>query len=126
MNNPEEKADIGELKIDIRNLYREENYTDLKVGAIKQLIPVKMDGSRDASRAVIFSGETQIMTPNGPLPLHFPLEANSFQEAVDAFPEAVRNSVESMIEEVRELQRKEASRIIVPNAKIPPEGKIKF
>ena len=41
---------------------------------------------------------------------------------MDAFPEAVNQTVERMIEEAREMQRQEASRIVVPGRE--PGGKI--
>jgi len=106
--------EIKEIYVDSNNLYREENFTDLKVASIRRLIPVKPDGSDDKSRAPIFMGQASMMTGAGPMPIQFPLDANNFKEAMDNFPEAVKKAVEKMIEEVKELQRKEASRIIVP------------
>ena len=40
----EQNNDV-DFKIDRSNFYREETFTDLKVGAIKRLTPVKPDGS---------------------------------------------------------------------------------
>jgi hypothetical protein len=43
----EEQNPQAELKIDRSNLYREETFTDLKVGMIKRMTPVKSDGADD-------------------------------------------------------------------------------
>ena len=55
--------------MDEKNLYREESFTDLKLGTIKRLIPIKSDGTQDDSRDQIFVGFAQLMSPKGPLPV---------------------------------------------------------
>ncbi|MEZ4289593.1 MAG: hypothetical protein R3E53_03265 [Myxococcota bacterium] len=54
------------------------------------------------------------MSARGPLPINCPIEATTLQEAFEAFPKAVQNAIERLMEEARELQRQEASRIVVP------------
>lgn len=103
-----------ELVFDKNNLYKEKTYTDLKTGSIKQLIPVKADGSKDDSRTPMFMGQTQMMSPSGPLPIQCMIEANTFEEAIEKFPEAVNATVDRIIEEARKLRQEEASRIVVP------------
>jgi len=44
--------------------------------------PVLIDGSTDPKRAVLYSGQTQLLTPNGVLPLGFEIEAATLEEAV--------------------------------------------
>jgi len=107
---------LSELKLDATNLYREEVFTDLRVGSIKQLTPVATDGSRDLGRPLMFVGETQLMSQMGPLPVQTRIEADNLKAAIDRFPAAIQVAVEAMIEEVKELQRKEMSRIVVPGA----------
>lgn len=107
---------LSELKLDGANLYREEVFTDFRVGSIKQLTPVTTDGSRDAGRPMVFVGETQLMSQMGPLPVQTRIEAENLQAAIDKFPAAIQIAVEGMIEEVKELQRKEMSKIVVPGA----------
>jgi hypothetical protein len=107
---------LAEIKLDETNLYREEVITDLKVGSLKQLTPVTKDGERDLARPMIFVGETQLMSQVGPLPVQARIEAENLQAAIERFPAAIQTAVESMIEEVKELQRKEMSRIVVPGA----------
>lgn len=109
-----EENPVADMTADIENLYREESFTDLKVAQIRRLTPVKADGSADASRTEIFIGETQLMSPRGPVPIHCPIEAESLQDAFEKFPDAVNAAVEKLIEEAKEIQRQEASRIVVP------------
>jgi hypothetical protein len=107
---------LSEIKLDAKSLYREEVFTDLRVGTLKQLTPVTSDGNRDMGRPMAYVGETQLMSQVGPLPVQAPIEAASLQEAIERFPAAVQRAVEAMIAEVKELQRKEMSRIVVPGA----------
>ena len=58
-----------EPTMDPNNLYREEVITDRQMGTIRCLTPINSDGSSDSSRSVIYSGQIQIMTPAGSLPI---------------------------------------------------------
>jgi hypothetical protein len=106
---------VGELKVDTQNLYREESYTDLKVASLKRLVPIKPSGEPDPSREPRFIAQTQLMSQVGPVPVSALIEARTLEEAIAKFPEAVSRAVEEMIEEAREMQRQEASRIVVPD-----------
>ncbi|MBI1965051.1 MAG: hypothetical protein HYV99_02120 [Betaproteobacteria bacterium] len=127
----------AEAKMDSASLYREEIITDRKVGTIRMLTPVKSDGSTDASRAVIYVGEAQILTNAGALPLSFEIEAQSLDEAVKKFSEMARDAVEKAVRELQELRRQAASSIVVPQGGMgglgglpgggmPPGGKIQI
>jgi cytidylate kinase len=105
---------LSDLQVDGDNLYREVTYTDLRVATIRMFEPVKKDGSPDESRTAFFSAETQVMTQGGALPVQTALEVNTLAEAIEAFPAAIRAAVERMMDELRELQRAEASRIVLP------------
>jgi hypothetical protein len=107
---------IPDIKLDSTQLYREEIFTDRKAGTLRRLTPVKGDGTDDASRTVLYSGQTQLLTPAGVLPLAFELEATSLEDACGKFPEAVKVAIEQAIEEAREMRREAASRIVVPEA----------
>jgi hypothetical protein len=107
---------IPDIKLDSTHLYREEIFTDRKAGTLRRLTPVKGDGTDDASRTVLYSGQTQLLTPAGVLPLAFELEATSLEDACGKFPEAVKVAIEQAIEEAREMRREAASRIVVPEA----------
>ena len=106
-----------DFKVDMDNLYREEAITDLKVASIRRLIPIKADGSEDTARSPIFVGSTQLMTPEGPLPLQARLNANNMDEAFAEFPGAMQQALNEMIQQMeamRQQQQKDESRIIVP------------
>ena len=130
------QPDLPEIKLDANSLYREEIFTDRKAGTLRRLTPIKIDGTTDASRAVLFSGQTQLLTPAGVLPLVFDIEAKSLDEALRLFPDAVKVALDEAIEEARELRREAASRIVVPEVgasglgpgagPAPSGGKIKF
>ena len=45
-----EENTLEHIKIDGSNLWKEENYTDLQVGSIRVLTPIKIDGSVDEGR----------------------------------------------------------------------------
>ena len=109
-----ETTSLEEMKFDATNLYREDKITDMKMGAIRVLVPIKIDGTDDDSRKSEYSGQTQIMTQSGPVPLEFPIEAASLADAIEAFAPSANKAIEKMIEEVKEMQRREASRIVVP------------
>ena len=70
-----QEQQLPEIKLDATQLYREEIFTDRKAGTLRRLVPVKSDGSEDSSRPVLYSGQTQLLTPAGVLPLAFELEA---------------------------------------------------
>ena len=44
----------NDTAMDPNGLFREENFTDQKLGAIRKLIPVKADGSDDPDRSIGF------------------------------------------------------------------------
>jgi hypothetical protein len=126
-----QQPELPDIKLDASSLYREEIFTDRRAGTLRRMIPVKVDGSLDESRAVLFSGQTQLLTPGGVLPLGFDIEAPTLEEALNRFPEAVKLALDEAIEEAREMRREASSRIVVPDAGAmsggsPGGGKIKF
>ncbi len=122
------QPDLPDIQFDTANLYREDVFTDRKAGTLRQLIPIKVDGSPDPARPTLFSGQTQLLTPGGVLPLGFDIEAATLAEALEKFPAAVHQALNDAIEEAREMRREASSRIVVPEAgALPPGGgKIKF
>jgi hypothetical protein len=107
---------LDDLRVDTNNLYREETFTDLKVGTIRRLTPVTVDGNLDPGRKVLFIAQTQIMSNLGPLPVQSEIDAHSMEEALRKYPEAVKAGVDQLMEDARELQRREMSRIVAPDA----------
>jgi hypothetical protein len=105
---------LPEIKLDATQLYREEVFTDRAIGTIRVLTPVHLNGEFDISRNVLYSGQTQLMTAAGPLPLAFDIDASNLDDAVAKFGDAAKAALEHMMEEMRELRRQQASSIVIP------------
>ena len=114
-----EKINLDNISVDAAGLYREEMITDLKAASMQVLTPVKVDGSVDETRQKKFVAQTQLMSRAGVLPVTAHIEAESLADAIEKFPEAVKEAVDRMVEEAREMQRQEASRIVVPSIDNP-------
>jgi hypothetical protein len=104
---PEDRT--ADPKMDSATLYREELFTDRKVGTIRTLTPVKADGSNDTGRPVIYVGEAQLLTSMGAVPITFEIEAGSLDEAVKKFAEYAKEAVERTVKDIQELRRQQAS-----------------
>lgn len=103
-----------DLTINENNLYLEESFTDLDMASIRRLTPVKPNGLKDKSRQSLFVGHTQLMTPQGALPIQCLLEAKNLREAMVNYPAAMKTAIEKTLEELKKIQQKEDSRIIIP------------
>ena len=123
-----QETGLPDIQVDRLGLYREEVFTDRKAGTLRRLMPVTAEGAADGTRPVLYSGQTQLLTPGGVLPLSFEIDAKTMEEALDQFPASVHAALEQAIEEAREYRREAASRIVVPDAGggIPGGGKIKL
>jgi hypothetical protein len=113
MNNPETS---NEIRMDAANLYLEEVFTDNAVGTLRRLSPVTTTGDPDATRSTQFVGATQVLTTAGPLPLSFEIDGKSLAEAAANFGDAAKAAFERTMEELKEMQRQQASSIVVPGA----------
>ena len=118
----ENRTSAAELTVDTGNIHHEEVFTDLRAASSRRLTPVKADGSTDTAREIKYIGETNIMTQMGPLPVQFPIEAESLEDAFNQFAEGVKGAIERLNERARELAREESSRIVVPGAAPPGLG----
>ncbi len=112
----------NEIKIDPKQLYLEEIFTDRRVGTIRRLTPVNKDGARDQARAVLYVGETQVLTPAGALPIAFEIGAGSLEEAAEKFGQLAKEAIERTVKELQDLRRQAASQIVVPQGPLPPLG----
>lgn len=110
-----EQNALENIKIDAANLWKEENFTDLKVGAIRKMTPVKTDGTEDESRKATFSATTNIMTPGGALPVSGEIEADTLAEAIEKFPEAINAAIKQLQDDMIKYQQEQASQIITPD-----------
>ena len=119
----EEQNPQTELKIDRGNLFKEETFTDLKIGMIKRMTPVKSDGSVDKTRKSVFVGQTSLMTPGGPLPLQAVIQAKDLQQAIKKFPEAMKGAMDRLAAEAKRYQEQEKSRVAKPESRIIVPGR---
>jgi hypothetical protein len=110
---------VSELKVDPAALYQEEIFTDRRVGTIRRLTPITKDGTRDQARAVLYVGETQVLTPAGALPIGFEIGAASLEEAANKFGDLAREAIERTVKELQEMRRQAASSIVVPQGPVP-------
>jgi len=121
-------------KMDANDLYREDTYSDRKVGTIRVMTPVRSDGSPDPSRPSLYVGQAQIMTPAGVLPLSFEIDAKNLAEACAGFSDGAKVAFDETMKELQEMRRQQASSIVIPDAGAaaalgqggPPRGKIQF
>jgi hypothetical protein len=108
--------DGRQANMDSTQVYREETFTDRKVGTIRRLTPVTADGSADGARPVIFVGQAQVMTPMGAIPISFELEAASLNAAIEKFGPAAEQAVQQTMRELQEIRREQASSLVIPDA----------
>jgi hypothetical protein len=109
-------------QMDATSLYREEMFTDRKVGAIRRLVPVRADGSNDPLRQELFVGQAEIMTNMGPVPLSFEIEAKTLEQAVAGFSAAAAVAIERTVQQIQEMRRQAASQLVVPQGGMPNLG----
>ena len=102
--------------MDASQLYREEVFTDNRIGTIRRMTPVTADGETDAARPTVFVGSASLMTPAGSLPISFEIQARSLSEAVEGYGPAAQKALEETMEELQEMRRQAASSIVVPGA----------
>jgi hypothetical protein len=101
--------------MDATQVYREEIFTDRKVGTIRRMVPVTVDGAADATRAVLFIGQAQVMTPMGAVPISFELDAVTLEAAIEKFGAAAEQAVQQTMRELQELRREQASSLVIPD-----------
>ena len=119
MSNGEQGQQI-DFTVDKNNLYREESITDLKVASIRRLMPINADGTEDASRNPVFMAQTQLMSPEGLVPLQSALKSGSIEEAIDEFPGAMQQALGEKVKRLKKMREQQMRRqnedslIIVP------------
>ena len=109
----------AEIAMDSNVLYREETFTDRRVGTLQRLTPVTAAGATDTTRPVLYVGQTQVLTPAGALPLTFEVPASSLDEAVAKFGDLAKQALARTMRRLEELRREQASSIIVPGGAPP-------
>ena len=113
----------GNPTMDAASLYSEAIITDRAVGTLRVLTPIKDDGSPDRSRPTVYTGEAQLMTNMGPLPISFDVPAATLAEAVAKYADAAKEGVAHAMRELAELRRQASSSIVIPQGgALPPGG----
>ena len=112
--------DARQATMDSTQIYREEIFTDRRVGTIRRLTPVVADGSADPAREVLFVGQAQVMTPMGAVPISFELEASTLDAAIAKFGDAAELAVQQTVRELQEMRREQASGLVIPDASAGP------
>ena len=105
-----------QASMDATQIYREEIFTDRRVGTIRRLTPVMLDGTPDAARPVIFVGQAQVMTPMGAVPISFELDSPTLDGAVAKFGDAAEQAVQQTMRELQEIRREQASSLVIPDS----------
>lgn len=110
-----EQNQIEDIKFNGKNLFKEESFTDLEVGTIRKLTPIHPDGTEDNDRKASFTATTNIMTPSGALPLNGEIEADSLEEAIAGFSEAVNKALQKLQDDMMKMQQEQANKIVTPD-----------
>jgi hypothetical protein len=108
--------DGRQATMDSTQIYREDTFTDRRVGTIRRLTPVTADGSPDGARPVIYVGQAQVMTPMGAVPISFELESTTLDGAIAKFGAAAEQAVQQTMRELQEIRREQASSLVIPDA----------
>ena len=111
---PNERPD--DIQMDVSSLCREEIYTDRRFGTIRVLVPVDANGSDDPKRPTVYTGEAQIMTQVGALPISFEIEARTLAEAVAGYGAAAKAALDRTMKELAEMRRQAATGLVIPQA----------
>lgn len=113
----------AEARFDAESLYREDSYTDRRVGSIRVLTPLQPDGTPDAARPTLFVGQISVMTPMGTLPISYEIEATTLAEAMTNFAEGAKKAMDETMRELQQMRREAASSIVIPEpGAVPPAG----
>jgi hypothetical protein len=107
--------DGRQATMDATQIYREETFTDRRVGTIRRLTPVTGEGEPDGTRPLIFVGQAQVMTPMGAVPISFELDSPTLDGAIAKFGEAAELAVQQTMRELQEMRREQASSLVIPD-----------
>ncbi len=113
---------LDDIQMDGANLYREDVFSDRRVGTIQRLTPVTANGDDDPSRPVRFLGQASLMTPGGSLPISFEIEAKTLEDAVGQFGARAGEAVQDTLNQLQEMRREAASGLVIPGQGGPGGG----
>ncbi len=104
----------NEPVMDPQALYLEEVFTDRRVGTIRRLTPVTLEGTTDLTKEILYIGETQVMSNVGALPIAFEIEAANVGDAAAKFGPLAKEAIERTVQELQDMRRQQSSSIVVP------------
>ena len=104
----------NEPVMDPQALYLEEVFTDRRVGTIRRLTPVTLEGTTDLTKEILYIGETQVMSNVGALPIAFEIEATNVGDAAAKFGPLAKEAIERTVKELQDMRRQQSSSIVVP------------
>jgi hypothetical protein len=104
----------NEPVMDPQALYLEEVFTDRRVGTIRRLTPVTLEGTTDLTKEILYIGETQVMSNVGALPIAFEIEATNVGDAAAKFGPLAKEAIERTMKELQDMRRQQSSSIVVP------------
>ena len=113
---------LDDIQMDGANLYREDVFSDRRVGTIQRLTPVTANGDDDPGRPVRFLGQASLMTPGGSLPISFEIEAETLEDAVGQFGARAGEAVQDTLNQLQEMRREAASGLVIPGQGGPGGG----
>jgi len=108
-----------DMQMDVANLYREDSYTDRKLGVIRCMTPVTPAGETDTTRPILFMGQAEIMTSMGPVPINFEIEGSTLGQAVANFADAAQKGIQHTVEQINEMRRQQSSQLVVAPGNMP-------
>ena len=79
-----------------------------------KLTPIHPDGTEDNETKASFAATTNIMTPSGAL-LNGEIEADSLEEAIAGFSEAVNKALQKLQDDMMKMQQEQANKIVTPD-----------
>lgn len=109
-----DEQELPEIRMQTDSLYRQEIFTDRRVGTVRRLTPVDASGETDTGRKTVYEGQASLYTPAGALPLNFEIPADTLAEAFEKFGDEAHAAMERTIKELEEMRREQASSIMVP------------
>lgn len=110
-----------EARFDAENVYREDTYTDRRVGTIRVLTPMKTDGTPDPAKPSLYVGQISVMTPMGTLPISYEIDAQNLAEAIEKFADGAKKAMDETMRELAQMRREAASSIVIPEpGAVPP------
>lgn len=107
----------NEPHFDVKELYREDVYTDRRIGTLRVLTPVTTEGAPDPSRATLYVGQISVSTPMGTLPISFEVDgATTLAAAIEGFGAGAQKAMDDTMRELQQMRREAASQIVIPDA----------